>query len=237
MENNSENQIIKIEDTIFNTLFCDNNIRIYGTVENPLIIANDLSNILKIVDIKSTIRDYENDEKIKVQISLLDKNGLNRLINMNCLTEKGVYRLIFNSHSEVAKSFRNFVFELLHNLRIGKIKLITDENTKLKNDIKAMEDLKIDGVVYVIKNNITNQFYIGSTIQSINKRWNEHKKCKGYSKFTANIKKYGWFNFAISIHSTHKIVNERELRKIERDVRNEFKKNEDTRKLLLNQRN
>jgi len=195
--------------------------------------------VLNIKDIKSSIRNYENDEKVKVHIMHSDITGSNTSKIMNCLTEKGLYRLLYSSESELAKSFRNFVYELLHNLRLNKIKLIQNENIQLKQQLKSIEDNKIKGYVYKITNRITNEFYIGSTIQkSIYNRWNQHKKAKGFSKFARNIRKYGWINFTIEIHSEHMVINERELRyNIERNIRNDYKKNEETKRLLLNQRN
>jgi group I intron endonuclease len=57
-------------------------------------------------------------------------------------------------------------------------------------------------VVYKITNKITNESYIGQTVQSLKKRWNSHCSIKSGNKCTyiyRAIQKYGKENFEISI--------------------------------------
>jgi prophage antirepressor-like protein len=238
MENNSQIQILSSENSIFNSIFEKYDITIYGTPEQPLFLAKQIGEILEIKDIKNTIRNYEiGVEKLRVLIQHPHpkSNDCNNKINIqhNALTEYGLYRLLFSSHVELAKKFRHFVYELLHGLRTNKYQLLKNEFETYK---KSIENNKIDGVIYMITNKITNEYYIGSTIQSPYKRWYQHRKTHNYSKFSKNIHKYGWMNFELKIHSSHKVINEKELRLIERDVRTEMKKNTTLSKLMLNQR-
>ncbi len=40
-------------------------VRIYGTFENPLFVANDIGKILNIIKIRNSIQDYKHNEIIK----------------------------------------------------------------------------------------------------------------------------------------------------------------------------
>ena len=72
----------------------------------------------------------------------------------------------------------------------------------------TLEELKLYGI-YKIKNTINNDFYIGSTIESFNKRKNKHlsefknnkSKCK---KLSNAINKYGVENFEFIIIKSFK---------------------------------
>ena len=64
------------------------------------------------------------------------------------------------------------------------------------------------GFIYKIENKINNFVYIGSTIQQINKRWNEHRLCLNKNKhhclYLQNAwNKYGEENFLFEVIETH----------------------------------
>ena len=67
-------------------LFENHEVRIFGTVEEPLFVANDIGKILEIKTIISTIRDFDNSEKVMHKVHTIRGNQ-----EMTLLTEKGLY--------------------------------------------------------------------------------------------------------------------------------------------------
>jgi hypothetical protein len=73
------------------------------------------------------------------------------------------------------------------------------------------------GIIYGIKNNLTNKIYIGKTLETIEKRWKEHcndcqkERCEKRPLYLA-MKKYGVENFFIEEveYCNYQEVNERE---------------------------
>ena len=55
------------------------------------------------------------------------------------------------------------------------------------------------GIIYLIKNKLNSKCYIGQTIRSLKKRWNEHCNINGDSIVNNAIKKYLPENFDVSI--------------------------------------
>ena len=62
----------------------------------------------------------------------------------------------------------------------------------------------MNGIIYKITNNINNKVYIGKTLNSLEHRFNEHKRdsrkesCEKRLLYSA-MKKYGVENFSISL--------------------------------------
>ena len=124
---------------LFNEMFENKFVRIYGDFENPLFVANDIGDILEIKNIRDSIKNYKIDEVLKgVGISDTLSNG--GYSNVNMLTEKGLYKLMYKSHSKIADKFQDFVYNLLHNLRTKKISMI---ESKLNEQNKLIEEQKI----------------------------------------------------------------------------------------------
>ena len=71
------------------------------------------------------------------------------------------------------------------------------------------------GKIYIIKNNINNKVYIGQTIQTLGRRFSNHKIASDIedTKFYRAIKKYGKENFYIELieEISQEILNEREI--------------------------
>ena len=57
------------------------------------------------------------------------------------------------------------------------------------------------GKIYIIKNNINTKVYIGQTIQTLGKRFSNHKIASNFedTKFYRAIRKYGKENFYIEL--------------------------------------
>lgn len=114
------------------------NIRIYGTPENPLFIANDIQDLLDLKDLNVT-KKYEQDLE-RVEVPIKTKKGIRNAV---ALTEQGLYRALFTSKTEIAKSFRKFVTIVLRELRLHKVVTLEDALEKLKNQNVAYQ-LQID---------------------------------------------------------------------------------------------
>ncbi len=125
---------------LFNEMFENKKVRIYGDFENPLFVAKDIGDILELTNIRKTIINFNETEISDVTISYGSQKR-----NVNMLTEKGLYKLMYKSKSKIAEKFQDFVYKLLHDLRTKKISIV--EN-KYKNIIeekdKQIEKIKND---------------------------------------------------------------------------------------------
>ena len=92
--------------------FQDLNINIYGTYEDPLFKAKDIGDLLGIKEIKSTIRDFDSDEK---GVHTMHTLGGQQEITM--LTEQGLYKVLMTSRKEVAKQFQKWVYQVIKEIR------------------------------------------------------------------------------------------------------------------------
>jgi prophage antirepressor-like protein len=109
------------------------NITIKGTYEEPLFRASDIGDVLEIAKIRNTIQDFDSTEKVAHTVGTLGGNQ-----EVNFLTEKGLYQVLFTSRKPIAKTFKNWVCDVIKEIRInGKYDL--EEQLKLK-------DQEIDGI-------------------------------------------------------------------------------------------
>ena len=80
-------------------------INIQGTPEEPLFQANQIGSLLGLVNIRETIKDFDEDEKGAV--SGADSTGRQQTILF--LTELGLYRLLGMSRKPCARPFQKWV--------------------------------------------------------------------------------------------------------------------------------
>ena len=71
----------------FNENGLSQTITIKGTVNNPLFRASDIGSILEISNVRQTIKDFDNTEKVAVSIA----DSIGREQNVSFLTELGFY--------------------------------------------------------------------------------------------------------------------------------------------------
>lgn len=109
-------------------LFQGREVRILGTREEPLFVANDIGAILEIKDMKSTLRLFDDTEKGVHSMHTLGGNQ-----QMTLLTEKGLYKILFTSRKKEAKVFQDWVFRVIKEIRLkGRYVLAEDiENQQL----------------------------------------------------------------------------------------------------------
>lgn len=88
-------------------------VRVLGTPEAPEWVAADVGEVLGIAEVRSTIRDFEPDER-----GVHSVHGSAGAREMLTVTEPGLYRLIFISRKPEAAKFRRWVFhEVLPQIR------------------------------------------------------------------------------------------------------------------------
>lgn len=136
---------IPLEDNLFVELSSDfdpifQNIRIYGTIEEPYFIANDVKKLLNISKINYT-RDFKEGLHI-VYLEVDTGQGLGLRKNI-AFTEFGLYVALMKSTVPLAEKFQNFVCVVMKRLRLrGKVTMqeaLADYN-KLKIYVKNLED-------------------------------------------------------------------------------------------------
>jgi len=94
-------------------------IHILGTYEEPLFRASDVGEVLEISTIRSVIRDFDDTEKVVHSMHTLGGQQ-----NVNFLTEKGLYQVLFTSRKPIAKTFKNWVCQVIKEIRLnGKYEL------------------------------------------------------------------------------------------------------------------
>lgn len=121
-------------------LFVDNEknieINIQGDIENPLFQLNQIAKLLDIKNIRSTIKDFDNDE---VRIGTIYTNAGTR--EASFLTEIGLYRLLGMSRKPMARKFQKWIATVVKEIRInGKYELEktlkeTIDNNKLQLEL------------------------------------------------------------------------------------------------------
>src|SRR5579872_3852040 len=121
-------------------------ITIKGSHEEPLFRASDIASILEMTNIRVMMKDFDQSEKV---VSKAYTPGGEQEVTF--LTEKGLYQVLFTSRKPIAKKFKNWVCEVIKELRLnGKYELekqITDITfSKEKN---LVDNFKNKQIVYV----------------------------------------------------------------------------------------
>ncbi len=122
------------------------NIVIKGTYENPLFRASDIGEVLGIKNIHASITEFDNTEK---DICKIDTLGGPQ--NITFLTEIGLYNVLFRSRKPIAKKFKNWVCEVIKEIRINgsyslnrqleeEKKIREETNAKLEEERKKREE-------------------------------------------------------------------------------------------------
>ena len=107
-------------------------IKIIGTHDNPLFCASNIAEILDITNIRTTIQNFDETEKVS---QIFETQGGPQ--NVSFLTEKGLYKVLFRSRSPLAEKFQDWVCEVIKEIRInGQYKL----QQQLKEKEKELEE-------------------------------------------------------------------------------------------------
>lgn len=124
--------------------FEDFSIRVYGTVEDPLFLGTKVQEKLKLSKIN-----YNRFTLGKDYIVLAAPNLEGHMREQNMFTEHGLYHIIFKSRTSAGEKFREYVTNILRDIRLSR---------KITSDM-AYENLK-ELMVGVIGPGIGRDLYI-----------------------------------------------------------------------------
>lgn len=141
-----------------NRFFNELPIRIIGTHEYPCFYADDIGAVLKLKRVRKSLENFgpreivTRDQRENMGLVTYGRDGkkYDRII---LLTEFGVYRLMFTTHSQLAEQFRDWVYDVLHELRmkgryeveaeLQKLRITDQENkTQIKKLLAKQEQFK-----------------------------------------------------------------------------------------------
>ena len=115
-----------VKSFVSNTFSRD--IRIIGSLEDPLFKASDIADILDISCIYTSISSFEDDDKV-----LHSTQTLGGKQNVIYLTEKGLYKLLFRSKKDIAVEFQNWACKMIKEIRLN-------QNSELQRLLQNTED-------------------------------------------------------------------------------------------------
>jgi len=184
--------------------FNENNLHteivIKGTIDHPLFRASDIGQVLDMSNIRATIVDFDETEKV---VNTIDTPGGAQQVSF--LTEKGLYNVLFRSRKPLAQKFRNWVCEVIKEIRLKGVYDLQKQLEQHKTELEQLEDKKkqeyevklekekvlekqkmllkeygsIGSIVYIIRvKTYENGQYIvkiGESRKGITARYNEHK--------------------------------------------------------------
>jgi prophage antirepressor-like protein len=107
-------------------------INIIGTVDDPLFQAGQVGKFLGLVNIRESIKDFDEDEKV----ALNSTDAIGREQTTIFLTELGLYRLLNASRKPYARRFQKWVAKVVKEIRMtGKYEL----EQRIDIAVKALE--------------------------------------------------------------------------------------------------
>lgn len=99
-------------EIITTTTILEKSVNVYGTLEDPLFLAKDVSEWIEHSNTSEMLRGVDEDEKL---VSTILSSGQNRQVSM--LTENGLYEVLMQSRKPIAKSFKKGIKEMLKSVR------------------------------------------------------------------------------------------------------------------------
>lgn len=126
----------------FNENGLNTDIIIKGDINNPLFRASDIGMILEMSNIRTTLQNFDDNEKVVISIDT--PGGVQQV---TFLTEFGLYQLLFISRKPIAKKFKNWVCEVIKEIRLTgqyqlekKLEEKEEHIKKIENELKVKED-------------------------------------------------------------------------------------------------
>lgn len=110
------------------------NITIKGTYEEPLFRASDIGIILEMSNINKILTDFTEDERVSLKVMT---SGGEQVVTF--LTEKGLYQVLFTSRKPIAKQFKNWVCEVIKEIRINNVYDLQKQLDKTKKIVDSNE--------------------------------------------------------------------------------------------------
>ncbi len=124
-------------EVVASSKIMDKEFTIYGTVEDPLFKAADVAEWIEHSNASSMLNSIDEDEKLTINITYSEENGNVKAHNVSFLTENGLYEVLMQSRKPIAKSFKKEVKNLLHNLRLNKVTVISSKSSE---ELKVLDD-------------------------------------------------------------------------------------------------
>ena len=116
-------------------------LRVYGTVENPLFLAKDVAECINYAktgrgtyDVSNMLNTVDEDEKV---VRTVFVSGQNRQLVF--LTEYGLYEILMRSRKPIAKQFRKGVKEILKEIRLNGKYSSDKKMLKYEDDIQKLK--------------------------------------------------------------------------------------------------
>lgn len=129
------------------------NITVIGTYDNPLFKAADIALILELKNVRVSISDFSDKEKM---LCLTDTSGGKQKVTF--LTELGLYKLLYRSRKQMANKFQEWSCEIIKEIRLkGKYELEKQiVELKKEHEQNLLKNFSKKTVVYVgfAENNI-----------------------------------------------------------------------------------
>ena len=120
----------------FNSNDLHTEIVIRGTVTDPLFRASDIGVVLDISNIRTSIVDFDESEKV-----VRTTDTLGGAQDVTFLTEKGLYKVLFRSRKPIAQKFQNWVCEVVKEIRLtGIYKMQNEINQAIEEKNEAIEE-------------------------------------------------------------------------------------------------
>lgn len=119
----------------FNTNDLHTEIVIKGTVNDPLFRASDIGVVLELSNIRMSIADFDESEKV---VSTTDTLGGTQEVTF--LTEKGLYKVLFRSRKPIAQKFQNWVCEVIKEIRVTGIYNMQKEIDKKQEELEEKQE-------------------------------------------------------------------------------------------------
>ena len=128
----------------FNSNNLHTEVVIKGTKTDPLFRASDIGVVLEISNIRTSIMDFDESEKVVHSMNTLGGNQ-----EVTFLTEKGLYKMLFRSRKPIAQRFQDWVCEVIKEIRLNglyELQKEVDQKQKeleqTKNEMSAIETTK-----------------------------------------------------------------------------------------------
>ena len=137
----------------FNTNDLHTEIVIKGTVNDPLFRASDIGVVLELSNIRMSIADFDESEKV---VSTTDTLGGTQEVTF--LTEKGLYKVLFRSRKPIAQKFQNWVCDVIKEIRVTGIYNMQKEIDKKQEELASLETTKEKEKSHAVEQVIIAQF-------------------------------------------------------------------------------
>ena len=108
---------------------------IKGTLESPLFRASDVGEVLEMGNIRTTIQQFDDTEKV---VHSMDTLG--GVQNITFLTEKGLYKVLFKSRKPIAEKFQNWICDVIKEIRLSGSYVLQQQLEQTKNEKQQIEE-------------------------------------------------------------------------------------------------